>query len=44
VRFDWDDANVRRIGRHNVTAEEVERAFDAMLLHGAAKVRGGEIR
>jgi uncharacterized protein len=44
LRFDWDDANVRHIGRHKVTVAEVEQAFDATLLHGAAEVRGSEMR
>jgi uncharacterized DUF497 family protein len=27
VTFDWDDANVAEIARHNVSREEVEQAF-----------------
>jgi hypothetical protein len=27
IRFDWDEANVEHIARHNVTPQEVEQMF-----------------
>jgi len=38
VQFDWDAANVSHIEQHGVSSEEVEQAFKAPLLHGAADV------
>lgn len=34
-RFDWNDANIDHIARHNVTTDEAEEAFlDALLRKG----------
>jgi len=27
IRFDWDEANVEHIARHNVTPQEIEQVF-----------------
>lgn len=34
-RFDWNDANIEHIARHNVTPDEAEEAFlDALFRKG----------
>jgi uncharacterized DUF497 family protein len=42
--FDWDDANLAHIARHNVTPEEVEQVFANDPMDLGAEVVDGEER
>ena len=42
--FEWDNANILHIARHNVTPEEVEEALSGFTLDTNFQVIGGEER
>ena len=42
--FDWDDANIAHLARHNVTCEEVEQMLANSPMDLAADVATGEER
>ncbi len=44
MEFDWDDANILHLARHNITPEEAEQAIrnDSLLLE--SQVVDGEVR
>ncbi len=42
--FEWDDANILHIARHNVTPDEVESALSGYTLETDFRVAGGEER
>ncbi|MBI3645973.1 MAG: BrnT family toxin [Acidobacteriales bacterium] len=44
MAFDWDDANIAHIARHNVTPEEVEQVFANDPMDLGAEVVDGEER
>lgn len=44
MRFDWDEANIGHIARHDVTPVEVEEAFANAPVELSSYVRNGEVR
>ena len=44
VRFDWDEANIGHIARHDVIPGEVEEAFANAPVELSSYVRNGEAR
>ena len=44
IRFDWDEANIGHIARHDVTQEEAQQALANEPLELGARYVGGEER
>jgi uncharacterized DUF497 family protein len=44
MQFDWNEANISHIARHDVTQEEAEQVVENYPLDAGAVLRNGEIR